>query len=303
MTLRFKFSSVEVIEFGVGLGKGEDREIARVPVSPDVSDILHQMVNTTWSDITQYANKNDESPRQYELSEKYSGTEYVYLNSEDPLAVSLSYVHTAVNLPIVQLLDVISDISFYFARLVDSDGASLTAIKRNIHFTGLIRKDVLKFTSDTLELSDQDLFKLDQDFDLIIDSDCVHIWRPNAFRILADLSSVILASARRHLSSIQAVLPFIDLSPMADYVSTRSRAAQYVAVINGRGRARNIDRSALEELCSQNGIGLSHREDGRLCVDDADNLPFLEVLDRRRYSISLVQGDPELYRASSRVQL
>ena len=219
------------------------------------------------------------------------------------MAVSLSDIHRAVNLPIVRLLDVISDISFYFARLVDSDGANLTAIKRNIHFTGLIKKKVLKITSDTLELSNQDLFKLDQDFDLIIDSDFVHIWRPNAFRLLADLSPVILASARRHLSNIQAELPFIDLSPMVDYVSTRSRAAQYVAVIDGRGRAQNIDRSALEELCSQNGIGLSHREDGRLRVDDADNLPFLEVLDRRRYSISLVQDDPELYRASSRVQL
>ena len=49
MTLRFKLSSVELIEFGIGLGKGEDRYIARVPVSPDVSDILHQMVSTTWS--------------------------------------------------------------------------------------------------------------------------------------------------------------------------------------------------------------------------------------------------------------
>ena len=40
--------------------------------------------------------------------------------------------------------------------------------------------------------------------------------------------------------------------------------------------------------------------DGRLCPDRGSELAFLQMLDRRRYSISLVQGRWEQYEAGSR---
>ena len=213
MTLQFRLDSVESIELGVGLSRYDEREIARVPETPEVSDILREMVDTTWSDMVKYTNRHEGSPRQYELSEKYGGTEYVYLSSQDPMTIALTGIHKAVNLVVVNLLDVIDDIFCYFVRLVDVKGAKLTAIRRNIHFTGLVKKKVLKISSDTLTLSDQKLFKLDRDFDILIDSESVHIWRPNAFRLLADLSPAILEAARGHLSDIQEEMPFMDLSP------------------------------------------------------------------------------------------
>lgn len=303
MTLRFDLEMIDVVEFGVGLGRRSDRIIGRIPVTDDVYDILRQMVETTWNNMEAYIDNDQGHPRQYELSEKYSGTEYVLLNSNDPMASTLSDIRDAVNLDPVGLLDVTDDIFYYFVRLVDMDGLRLTAIKRNIQFTGLIKKKVLSFSSDTLKLTEDKLFKLDHDFDLIIDSENIHIWRPNSFRLLADLNPVIMEAASEHLSSIQEHLPFIDFSPIVEYVTTRTRPAQYVAVINSRGRAKNINLSALQELCEQNNIELIEGEDGRSRINDNHIMPFLEVLDRRRYKIELVQDNAELYRAASRIQL
>lgn len=303
MTLKFDLNSIDLVEFGVGLGRHSDRTIARVPVTDEVSGILRQMVETTWHNMQTDIDHHRDYPRQYELSEKYSGTEYVVLSSTDPLASTLAEIHAAVNLDPVRLLDVIDDVSYYFVRLVDVNSLHVTAIKRNIQFTGLIKKKVLAVTSDTLKLTEEKLFKLDHDFDLLIDTATVHIWRPNSFRLIADLNAAIMEGARGHLSGIQKDMPFIDFSSIAEYVSTRARPAQYVAVINSRGRAKDINLPALEELCEQNSIELTKGEDGRLRIGDNHIMPFLEVLDRRRYKITLVQDNPELYRAASRVQL
>ncbi len=81
-----------------------------------------------------------------------------------------------------------------------------------------------------------------------------------------------------------------------------SRAARYLASIRSQKETKNIDKTALKKLCKSTGVDL-RESNGRLAVDDAHILGFLEVLDRRRYELELVKGSPERFRAASRERL
>jgi hypothetical protein len=142
------------------------------------------------------------------------------------------------------------------------------------------------------------VFKLDQDFDLLVDSNGVHILRPSGFEAIGDLKEAIIGSAPTNIKKIQADLKFVDFGPIETYALRHPRAARYLASIRLQ-ETKNIDRTNLKKLCKSTGVEVIERA-GRLIVEDASIMDFLYLLDRRLYEVQLIKDVPESYRAASR---
>lgn len=63
-----------------------------------------------------------------------------------------------------------------------------------------------------------------------------------------------------------------------------------------------VDRQALETLCRDTGVVFQCVE-GKIKALRGDEMSFLEVLDRHRYQLQLIPGQPEQFRAPSRVRI
>ena len=148
---------------------------------------------------------------------------------------------------------------------------------------------------------EDNVFKLDSDFDLLLDSAYTHIWRPSAFEFLGGLKQAILNAVPDNIGVIAADLPFIELSGIEEYAKSRPRAARYLASIRSQS-LQGIDRDALVALCNRTDVSVRDMN-GKIEVNTGDEMGFLEILDRRRYRIELGPGQPERFRASSRVRI
>lgn len=296
MTLEFDLGSVTVTEFGVGRDDGDGQTFVAVPVDADVQGALREMVQATWVAMQ----KDEDGPAQYEPSEKHGSTEYLYLPVTDDMATSLRELHEAINLDIVAgALDDPADVFCYFVRLTDKKKRRLTALRRASQFKGVLKKRLIRFVSDSLKLIEDSVFKLDSDFDLLVDSANVHILRSSGFEFAGKLQQAILEAVPENIKAIGKDLAFVEFEGIAAYAGKHPRAARYLASIRGQEETKNIDRSLLKKLCKQTGVEITESK-GKVVIADGHEMGFLEVLDRRRYEVSLVKEKPEQYRAASR---
>jgi hypothetical protein len=298
MKLTFDIRSVTVTEFGVGRDDHDGTFVA-VPVDAEVQAALREMVKATWEAMA----SNSEGPAKYEASEKHGGTEYLYLPLSDEWAASVRELHEAANLPIsAGALADPGAVFCYFARMTDSKGRHLTALRRATQFKGVLKSRLVRLVTDSLQLIDDRVFKLDTDFDLLIDSDYVHILHPSGFEFAGGLQEAILAAVPANVQRIQKDLVFVELTGIEKYASRHPRAARYLASIRGQMETKNIDKNRLKKLCKSTSVELSEL-DGKINVSPGHEMGFLEVLDRRRYELELVQGQPERFKAASRTKL
>jgi len=152
-----------------------------------------------------------------------------------------------------------------------------------------------------LMLLEDKVFKLDNDFDLLIDSDRLHIWRPKAFEILNEMKQSLLDAAQTHIDALQQEVPNVDFGAIGIYASSHPRAARYLASIR-KQNIKDIDSDRLRDLCDRTGVEYDE-VDGKMNIGDKHIMGFLEILDRRRYGIELIQDSPEFYKAASRQKL
>jgi len=294
MKPEFDLEKINVIEFGVGLNDG-DYPFVSVPVDRDVQSALRDMVSTTWNAMEQDA----ENLRQYEPSEKYRSNEPLYMPANDQMAQPLLDLHKANNLPIQTGVLAEPDAIFcYFVRLTDNRKRRLTALRRATHFKGVLSKRLIQFVTDTWKLVEDNIFKLDSDFDLLIDSKYLFIRRPSAFESMGKLKQAILDAVPANVTEIKNELSFVDFGVIERYASEHPRAARYVASIR-KQNLKAVDRSKLKELCRTTGVEIGD-EAGQITVAEGHVMGFLEVLDRRRYVDGLDPQNPEPYRAASR---
>ncbi|WP_305803509.1 Kiwa anti-phage protein KwaB-like domain-containing protein [Thiolapillus sp.] len=292
--MKFDLDDVIVTEFGVGIDDGNEQTFVVVPVDAEVQTALHEMVQATW-DVMQ---RDDTGPTRYQPSEKHGSIEYLYLPIGNDLAKGVRELHDATNLNIAVPGDP-SNIFCYFTRLTDNKKRRLTALRRASQFKGVLKKRLIRVLDDTLKIIEDTVFKLDNDFDLLVDSANVHILRPSGFEFAGKLQEAILNAVPENMKSIQKDLPFVDLDGIEKYASKRPRAARYLASIRAQEETKNIDKAALKRLCECTGVDVNESK-GKITVLEGHEMGFLEVLDRRRYEVSLVKDKPEHYLAGSR---
>ncbi len=296
MKLDFDLERVTVTEFGVGIDDGDEQTFMAVPVDAQVQAALREMVQATWDAMQ----SDEDGPARYDPSEKHGSTEYLFLPVGDDLASSVRDLHEATNLDVVtSALDEPSEVFCYFVRLTDKKKHRLTALRRASQFKGVLKKRLIRLLDDTLKIIEDSVFKLDNDFDLLIDSANVHILRPSGFEFAGKLQQAILDAVPQNMKAIRKDLPFVDFDGIEDYAGKRPRAARYLASIRAQEETKNIDKAALKRLCKRTGVKVTESR-GKIIVSDGDEMGFLEVLDRRRYEVDLVKERPERYQAASR---
>ncbi len=296
MTLDFDLGRVSVMEFGVGRDDGDEQTFVTIPVDRNVQNALYGMVQATLD-----AMKSDEGElAKYEPSEKYGSEEYCFLPLDNDMATFVRELHEAVNLTIcVDALDELSSVFCYFVRMTDESEQRLTALRRASQFKGVLAKRLICFVTDSLKLIEDKVFKLDNDFDFLVDSRNVHILRPNGFESVGKLKSAILEAAPRNIDVIQEYLPFVKFESIKPYAIKHLRAARCLASIRRDAEINRIDKALLKALCEQTNVAISVLGE-KIVITNGHEMGFLEVLDRRRYAVSLIEEEPEHYRAASR---
>lgn len=301
MRLDFDFNKVSVTEFGIGIDDGDGQRFVAVPVDAKVQKVLREMAQATW-DVLQ---KDENGPQIYEPSEKHGSTEYLYLPIDDGLAESVRQLHEAINLNInAGALSDPNKIFCYFVRMTDKKQRHLTALRRATQFKGVIKSKnhLVRILDNTLKIIEDTVFKLDKDFDLLIDQTNIHILRPSGFEFAGHLQQAILDAVPENIKGITKDITYVEFGNIEAYASKHPRAARYLASIRAQKEAKSIDKVLLKKLCKQTGVKLAQSK-GKLTVAEGDEMGFLEVLDRRRYELELIEGHPERFKAGSRKKI
>ncbi len=304
--VKFNFDNIDLVEFGVVINEADEEKAILVPVDENVQNALKDMAKETLKLMKRYA-QNRGGPTKYEPTEKYESSEYIYLSINDEKAGHIKQLHYAENLLLDgNILDKIkhnpSSIFCYFCRLRDKKGQRLTALRKASQFKGILKKRLLSIMTDALRLIDGPVFKLDNNFSILVDSSIIHILRPNEFEFLGKLKEAILASVSKNIEAIRNDIPFVDLDGLEKYAKAHPRAARYLASIKTNMQISGITKESLKRVCEEAGVKVYEEKD-KIKVQKGYEMAFLEILDRRRYVIELIEGSPERFKADSRKKL
>jgi hypothetical protein len=297
--MNFDLNAITLTEFGLGRDNQVDNPFTVIPVDNDVQIALQSMAQTTEAMMK----KNADKPTLYEPSEKYGSLEYLYLSLANGMVSEIKLLHEAINLEIDTgaLLDH-DNIFCYFARFKDKKGESLTAFRRATQFKGILKRRLIHILDDTLKFVKDNVFKLDNNFDFLVDSENIYILRPSSFEFAGKLGNAILGAVPKNIEIIKKELPFVDFEGISEYAKGHTRAARYLASILMKKEIKDIDKKALLTQCKKTMVSISSAG-GKLIINKGSEMGFLEVLDRRRYEVNLIKGNPEKFKAGSRTQL
>ena len=298
MKLAFHINKLTLVEFGVGRDDGNGQTFVAVPVDARVQTALREMTQATWQTMQQ----DEDGPTKYEPSDKHASLEYLYLPFADDMAAGVRDLHQAANLPLdTAAVTAPADVFCYFVRLTDNKQRTLTALRRATQFKGIVKNKnrLVRLSDDTLRIVEDTIFKLDSDFDLLIDAKNVHILRPSGFEFAGKLQQAILGAVPGNVAAIKADLASIAFESIEQYATKHPRAARYLASIRGQEEMKNIDKTALKKLCNSTGVDVSESK-GKITISGGHEMAFLQVLDRRRYQLELVKDKPEKFVAASR---
>src|SRR5438552_3241836 len=229
MPLAFDLQNATATEFGVGRDEVQGQVFVLVPVDTSVQTALVEMARATWSAMA----KLDDNPPEYEASEKHASSEYLVVPLDTDLATVFRQLHQAENLPLsAAALSDPKDVFCYFARMTDGQARRLTAVRRATQFKGVLHsRGLMRFLDDALRIIDDNVFRLDTDFDLMVDAEAVHILRPSGFEFVGQLQDAVLAAAPTNVKAVRKDLHFVDFTVIEDYATKHPRAARYLASI------------------------------------------------------------------------
>lgn len=297
-------TSITTTEFGVCLYGDDHDATVLVPVDGEVQEALREMVQVTAAKIGCFA-PGITLPR-YEPAEKYAASESLRCPIDAMFEQSAPVqLFRTTNLPTsITALEDPAAIEFYFARLRDTQGRQMVAIKRAAQFKGMLKAKgrLIRWLEDTMQIVDDDVFRLDPDFDYLVTDDEMYILRPSAFEFTFDLDATILSKAKDNAQSLHNAVTFIDFEGIAEYVGTHKRAARLIAALKNRADLSEIDEQLLTQACSHTTVALDRRN-GRIAPAAGHEYEFLMLLDRRRYAVTLIVDTPETYEAASRRQV
>ena len=303
MNLNFEIDSIRNTEFGVG--RDVQRDIPTYTSVPTDDDVKRELANITSATVNAIDKLLDDSiqPRPYSPSEKYSGTEYLILPLEDENCQTFQDLFNIDNLQLdSNALQNSQSVFCYFTRLTDTEGERLVGLRRASQFKSVKKDKMMGLFGDTLTLVDNPLFALNNDFDLLIDSEHVHILRPSGFEYMGKLQEAILNAVPGNISAIRRDISFVNFDIIEEYAQSHPRAARYLASILTQNLS-GIDSDSVVDLCQRTGSCGRIARMEKITVQQSNIMGFLEVLDRRRYENELVPGQPESFRASSRQRI
>ncbi len=296
--MSFHYENIVNVEFGVCRGRLNVGTSTLVPVDAGVQVLLRDMVGSTRTGL----GLDTEAPRieAYEPSEQHDPERKLALPLTSPLATTMGTFYNVANRPLdAHAMAAPGGISAYFCVLHDQDGNKLVAIRRATQFKAVLSARLIRFVDDSLKALPDDIFKLDSDFDVLVADNTVYINRVASFEFLAEIDEQVQAAAVENTAQLGQTLPFIDFAGVSGYVADHKRAARVVAALRAREDLPATSPKNLKRECRRSGVHV-RMVDGRIMPEPGHELGFLQMLDRRRYALSLVSGRWEQYEAASR---
>jgi hypothetical protein len=292
----FDFTTVQSVEFGVCIETDAGESFRLIPIVGEVQDALKEMVEETRGVILKVNALIDE----FSPAEKYAPNERLRIALDSDMVAKHRSVYEAENIVFdANALATPAQIISYFAVLRDDKRNKLMAFRRAAQFKGILQKKLIRFSDDALRIVDDNVFKLDQDFDFLIYDNQVLIWRPSGFEFTADMDKYVAASASANLASISKRISCVKFDRLEQFVAGHKRAMRLVAAIKSRDDLELTSLKLLRSYCKGSEV-LLEGDKQHVWPAEGHEMDFLLVLDRRRYPIKLIEKATEIYEAASR---
>ncbi len=296
--MSFRYTDPASIEFGVCRGPLNNDASIMVPVDARVQEVLAGMVEDTRAAME--FNVAGTRLERYEPSQEHPAESQLALPLRSALAAGLRTFYGVENRPVdAAVMREPQAITAYFCIIHDRENNKLVAIRRASQFKAVLKAHLIQIIDDTLKAVGDTVFKLDRDFDMVIVDGTVYIHRVAAFEFLADIDAQVQAAAVENTRRLGQTLDFLGFDGISAYVGSHKRAARVVAALSSRDDLDQTSQANFRRECKRSGV-LLRTVDGKLCPEPGHELAFLQMLDRRRYAISLISGKWEQYEAGSR---
>jgi hypothetical protein len=297
VNIPFNFENIQGVEFFVCLD-GDEEEFWHVPADADVQTALREMLLST----RQQLEVDAEEMALFEPGEKYGAIEPVVAPLEQRYMDKIRAIYQADHFDTnSQALEETDRLAFYFAGFHDDQDRKLLGVRRATQFKGILRarSRLVSVLDDTLKLVDKDIFRLDVDFDYLVAKSHVFILRPSGFEYTAGIDAAIGKHAIELLHEFERTVRGVNFLGLENYVKTHRRAGRLVASLRARDDLAQTSATSLKRECKTNLIETT-TTNGKIGPKEGSEMAFLELLDRRRYTVELIDDQEEYYVAASR---
>lgn len=300
MTDAFEFAHVveNQTEFRVAFGRGKEPVLNFVKIVQSLRNFLNSAVSRTIEEMLAI-DTGTGSAEDYDPSSIYEGKGRVFIPMDSLFAVKARYLHDAQDVPsLPDPIKHLPSINLYMARLVDSNGKLLTAVKGVGDFRRRVRDPkLIGWMGEGLGIETEERFELYDDFDFLVDDSGVQVYRPKAFETVCNLADIIRDSVSQNVEYLTAQIPFIDFAPFLENPSIRN--ARAFASIRGEGRYQRVEQDMLCGHCDRLELQYEIVE-GRIRIGSESQDTFLRLINRQVLGIEMVKGELETYLAASR---
>lgn len=280
---------------------GQNPRHVQIPIAPEVQEELKVMLDVTLLKLG-LPQSADQLP-DFSPAEKYSGEDPCKLPLNTAYMADLAAVIGLQNLPSnTNALQTIDELKYYYAIFTDDQNRSLSAFRRAGTFKGVAKSKLAFIRNGLLTMVEGNIFRLDIDFDYLVDVQTIYVLRPSGFEFTTDVHKQMLQAAAGNATAVAATVTYLDMGTISSYVSKHPRAARLLAAVRARADLPLIDRGLLEAACQDFGINVVQNANGTMAPDAGHEYDFLLMLDRRVYTASLIPQQAERYEAASRTR-
>lgn len=296
----FDFGGIRQTRFGVGVRQRGEMTLYGVDPDDSVRATLMEMAEDTLARMIEVS----EDPIEYDPANQYSSNEHLTVMLDDDLAVVFREMHeTQTFEPGGNVLESPARVFCYFARLADENGSSLTAVRRASGFKGMVRKRrrMVSVGDDRVTLAPPNIFLLDNDFDVLVDDDMVHILHVQGFEQVGELNPMVRAAASRNLTTLKDTLSFLDWEFDTNTWNCSTTVARRLSSVMRR-QLQGITVDTLVDRCQAGSVPFTRTANGLSFSEDS--MPgLLDALGRKFYDQELIPGVRERYRAGNNTLL
>lgn len=289
--------NITSVNFGIGLRSNGNHYF--VPTNAGLKDALKEMTASTVAAFN--AAQGDWQP--YDISEDYGQRRRVYCNRENEyMAVFSSLFDAGAFDDLTNLPDHVNDIEYYFAEITDNQNRRMFGVRKATQFKGTVKAKnrLVRMANDTLSIIEDTVFKLDNEFDVLITDAHVYILNDAKMQQIADITSRVAATAKDKIQAVEDTITFLDLSRIKKNIEQHPRVARYAASIAQNALIGSFKRARIEQLAQQHGIVFKELDTGKLQCRVQDETKLMELLDARRYHLDLADDGGDPYRATGR---
>jgi hypothetical protein len=289
--------SIASVNFGIALCSNGN--LYFVPTDAGLKGALKEIVAGTVAAL----NAVQGDWQAYDISEDYGERRRVYCSRDNEYMDAFKILFDAGALDdLANLPDHVKDIEYYFAEITDNTNRRMVGVRKATQFKGTMKAKnrFVRMTNDTLSIIEDTVFKLDNEFDVLITDRNVYILNDAKMQQLADITSRVAATAKDKIQAIENTITFLDLSRVKDKIEKHPRVARYAASIAQNPLIANFQRAKIETLAQQHGIVFKELGTGKLQCRVQDEAKLMELLDARRYHLDLADNGGDPYRATGR---